>query len=139
MMPVTELGFDNMNQPQRKTKLPPEFKFQGTDRLSLGREARVTVVVAVLTANKDSMGEMRKYNGLLVYNNRDFAKGPADKPLLGWVIAETPQAVRRGRYMALLVYKEGLNMIILGHELGRRIIYVCHAADETNNFENTID
>ena len=136
-MPVTELGFDNMNQPQRKTKLPPEFKFQGTDRLSLGREARVTVVVAVLTANKDSMGEMRKYNGSLVHNNGNPATYPADKPLLGWVIAETPQAGTRGRYMALLVYKEGLNMIMLGQVLGRRIIDICHAADEANLMDDT--
>ena len=150
MMPVLGLETDKMSQSQRQTKLKLKLKLPGTDRLSLGHEdrvgnvtketrPRVAVGVAVLTANKDSMGEMRKYNGLLVYNNRDFAKGPADKPLLGWVIAETPQAVRRGRYMALLVYKERLNMIILGHELGRRIIYVCHAADETNNFGNTID
>ena len=63
------------------------------------------MVVAVLTANKDSMGEMGKYYGLLVYNNRDFVTDTADKPLLGWVVAETPKAVSRGRYMALLVYK----------------------------------
>ena len=80
--------------------------------------SRVAVVVVVLTANKDSMEEMRKYNSLLVYNNRDFATDPANKTLLGWVIAETPQAVSRRRYMALLVYKEGLNKIMLGQVLG---------------------
>ena len=30
---------------------------------------RAAVVVAVLTAKRDSMGEVRMYNGLFVYNN----------------------------------------------------------------------
>ena len=41
--------------------------------------------------------------------------------------------------MALLVYKEGLNMVMLGQVLGRRMIDVCRAADETNRMDDTID
>ena len=97
-----------MSQPERQMKLRPEHRFPGTDRSSLGHKARfenvakeprprVAVVVAVLTANKDSIGERRKYHGLLVYHNRDFATDQADEPLLGWIVAETPHAVSRGR------------------------------------------
>ena len=39
--------------------------------------------------------------------------------------------------MALLVYKEGLNMIMLGQVLGRRMIDICHAADEANLMDDT--
>ena len=48
-------------------------------------------MVAVLTANRDSLGGIRKYHGLLVYNNRDFTTDPDNNPLLGWIVAETPR------------------------------------------------
>ena len=72
-------------------------------------------------------------------NPGDFTLDQADKPLLGWVVAETPQAVTRGRYMALLVYREGLNMIMQDQVLGRRMIDVCHAAESADRMDSTID
>ena len=41
MMAVPKLETDKMSQSQRQTKLPPELKFPGTNRLSVGHEARV--------------------------------------------------------------------------------------------------
>ena len=76
---------------------------------------------------------------MLVYNNGDFARDPADKPMLGWVVAAMLQAVSRGTYMALLVYKEGLSLIMLGQVLGRKMINVCHAANEANKKDASID
>ena len=117
-MPEPEFETDEMNKSQNKQKrLPPELRFPGSNGSSLGHEARVgsvtrepgsrmALVVAVLTANKDYIGEVREYNGLLVYHNKDFATDPTDKPLLGWIVAETPQAVNRERFMALLTTKK---------------------------------
>ena len=59
----------------KQTVVPPERTFPSSDRLGLGHVARVgtmtketqpriAVVVVVLTANNDRMGEARKYNGL---------------------------------------------------------------------------
>ena len=41
--------------------------------------------------------------------------------------------------MTLLVYKEGLTMIMLDHVLGRRMIDMCHAADTADRMDNTIE
>ena len=65
---------------------------------------------------------------MLVYHNKDLATDPTNKPILGWIVAETPQAMNRERFMALLIYKEGLNMIMLDHVRGEQMIYVCDAA-----------
>ena len=88
----------------RQEKLPPELGLTGTDGSSLGHkkqvlsgtkesQPRMAVMVAVLTANKDCMGEMEKYNGLLVYHVGDVATSPTDRPIVGWIIADTPRGV----------------------------------------------
>ena len=77
---------------------------------------------------------MRKYRRLLIYSIRGFAADTADQSLLGWIVAETPKAVRGGRYMALLICKEGLNMVVLDHELGRRMV-----EDAADRLDNTLD
>ena len=64
--------------------------------------------------SRDSLGEKRTFSGLLVYNTENLYTNPTNKPLLGWIIAETPAAVRTGRYMVLLVKKWGVNMVMMG-------------------------
>ena len=90
MTPKPELETDGMSRSKKtQMRLMPELGFPGSDGSSLGQEARVgsvimeprsrmAVVVAVLTANKDYMGEVWKYNGLLVNHNKDFATDPTD-------------------------------------------------------------
>ena len=39
--------------------------------------------------------------------------------------------------MALLIYKEGLNMIILDQTMGEQMIGVCHAANVANRVIDT--
>ena len=60
--------------------------------------------------SRDSLGEKRTFSGLLVYNRENLYTNPTNKSLLCWIIAETPAAVRMGRYMVLLVYKMGMNI-----------------------------
>ena len=144
-MPVPELGTDKMSRPKRQEELPVELTFPGTDRSGMGQEAmvssmikepmpRISVVIAVMTADKTSLGGVRKYRRLLIYNNRGFAADTADQPLLGWIVADTPKPVSGGRYMALLIYKEVLNMVVLDHELGRRMV-----EDAADRLDNTLD
>ena len=40
--------------------------------------------------------------------------------------------------MALLIYKEGLNMIILDQAMGKQMIDVCHTADNANRVVYTV-
>ena len=76
---------------------------------------------------------------MLVYHNKDFATDPTDRPILGWIVAETPQAMIGGKLMAVLIYKEGLNMVILDQAMGEQMIGVCHAADVANRVVDTVD
>ena len=71
------------------------------------------------------MGEERTYSRHLVYNTENRYTNPTNKPLLGWIIAETPAAVRMGIYMVLLVYKSGMNMVMMGQQQGRQMIDTC--------------
>ena len=41
--------------------------------------------------------------------------------------------------MALLIYNDGLNMVVLDNELGRQMVDVCLAADKGDRMNNTID
>ena len=106
MMDAAQVAAEMMGQETRVTSVIKEPR------------PRITMVIALLSANKDSLGGVRKYHGLLIYNNRGFAD-PAAQPLVGWIVAETPKALSGGRYMTLLIYKEGLNMVVLDHEVGR--------------------
>ena len=90
---------------------------------------RAAVVVAVLTANTDYMGRVGKYTGLLVYHDKDLATSPPGRPILGWTIEEIPQATSGGKFMTLLFYKKGLNMVIIDQAMGEQMIEVCHAAE----------
>ena len=96
-------------------------------------------MIVVLTADKTSLGGMRTYPGMLIYNNRGLAADLANQPLLGWIVAVTPKAVSGGRYMALMIYKEGLNMVVLDHKLDRQMVDMCLAADAADRMDNTIN
>ena len=76
---------------------------------------------------------------MLVHNSRGFTADPDVQPLIGLIVAEMPQAVNGGRYMALLTYGEEVKMVVLDHELGRQLVDVCLVADATDEECLTID
>ena len=100
---------------------------------------RIAVVVAVRNTYKNSLRGVRKYHGLVIHKNRGFNADPNVQGLLGLIVAEMPQAVRGGRYMALLTYREEVTMIVLDHNLGLQMIDVCLAADGAAKKCDTID
>ena len=118
-----------VNKDPRRPRRPPELKASDTDRsvpgvgamvgdrvgyATIERQPRVSTMASVLTTRRDNMGEKRTYSVLFVYNTENRYTNPTNKPSLGWIIAETPAAVRTGRYMVLLVNKWGVNMVMMG-------------------------
>ena len=92
---------ERMRSQHRQKKLPPELGLAVIDNMSLGHGdtvgslmkepgPRMAVMVAVLTANKDYMGGVGRNNGLLLYHDGDFATSPTDRPIVCWIIADTP-------------------------------------------------
>ena len=73
--------------------------------------------------------ESKKYQGLLVYNDESFATDTDEGPLLGWIVATTPQTASGGEYVALLDYNEDLTITMLEHRLGHQMIDVGHATN----------
>jgi hypothetical protein len=57
---------------------------------------------------------------------------------LGWIIAQIPQAVTGGKFMTLVFYKEGLNMVIIDQAMAEQMIEVCHTAEVANRVANTV-
>ena len=55
-------------------------------------DTRITVAVAALTYEKNNMGHMRQYQGLLVYNNSGIPRNRTEEPLVGWIVAKTTRA-----------------------------------------------
>ena len=55
---------------------------------------RIAVTIAELTNSGYNGNESTKYHGLLVYDNKDFATDTDGRPLLGWIVAETPKKVQ---------------------------------------------
>ena len=100
---------------------------------------RIAVGIAVRNTYKESLRGVRKYHGLVIHKNRGFNADPDVQGLLGLIVAEMPQAVSGGRYMALLTYREEVTMIVLDHELGLQMIDLCLAADGAAEKCDTID
>ena len=95
--------------------------------------------VVVLTATRDNhMGRVVEYNGLLVYRDGDSTTSPTDRPILGWIIASTPRAMIGRRFMALMFYKEGLNMAIIDKEMGDKMLELCLTAKVADRVANTV-
>ena len=83
---------------------------------------RIAVAIAELIHSKNNLEHMRQYHGLLVYNDRGIITDQTEEPLVGWIIAETPRAMDGGRYIALLIYRKEINMVIIDHILGHQMI-----------------
>ena len=52
---------------------------------------RIAVMTAELYASGYNGTKSKKYHGLLVYNNKNFATDTDGGPLLSWIGAKTPQ------------------------------------------------
>ena len=57
---------------------------------------RITWSIAAMTHEKDNMGHMRQYQGLLVYKNSGITTDRTEEPLKGWIVAETTRAMDGG-------------------------------------------
>ena len=74
-----------------------------------------------------------------MYNTENRYTNPTNKPMMGWVIAEPPAAVRMGGYMVLLVYNSGTNMVMMGPKQRQQMIDTCQdaiAADKNDEILN---
>ena len=65
---------------------------------------------------------VKKYHGLLVYMDESFDTDVYEEPVLGWIVAATPQTGDGGEYVALLVYDEDSTITMLDHTLGHQMI-----------------
>ena len=85
-------------------------------------EQRIVVMIAELYASGCNETECKKYHRLLVYVDESFDTDVYEEPVLGWIVAATPQTGDGGEYVALLVYDEDSTITILDHTLGRQMI-----------------
>ena len=101
---------------------------------------RIAVAIAELIHSKNNLEHMRQYHGLLVYNDRGVVTDQTEEPLVGWIIAETPRAMDGGRYMAFLIYRKEIDMVMIDQVLGHQMIDTIQAAGmvdiiyEENNY-----
>ena len=97
------------------TIINDEWNKEQNDRVEQMTEElkpRIAVAIAALIHSKNHLEHMRQYHGLLVYNDRGVVTDQTEEPLVGWIIAETPRAMDGGRYMAFLIYRKEIDMII---------------------------
>ena len=85
------------------------------------------MALAALTYEKNNMGHMRQYQGLLAYNNSGIQRNKIEEPLVGWIVVETTRARHGGSYMALLTYKKNIHMVMIDHAIGNQMIDVIHS------------
>ena len=100
---------------------------------------RIAVAIAALIHNEKHLEHMKKYYGLLVYNDRGITTDKTEEPLVGWIIAETPWAMDGGEYMVLLIYKKEINMVMIDHVLGNQIIDTIQAAGTVDMIDKEND
>ena len=67
----------------------------GVGDVVMGNKPRIAVMIAELYGNGYNGTESKKYHGLLVYNNKNFATAMDGRPFFGWTVATTPQRHRR--------------------------------------------
>lgn len=90
-------------------KPPHQNGITNSDKTKLMRESgpRMAVKVVVMTATRDDhLGGVVEYNRLRVYHDENTTTSLVDRPLLGWIIASTPQTASWGKFMALMFYME---------------------------------
>ena len=98
-------GDGREDRSQTRRKLQPELRILDNDMLSLKGEAgvgdmvmehkpRIALMIAELHASGYNRTESKKYHWLLVYNDESFDTD--EGPLLGWIVAATPQTASVG-------------------------------------------
>ena len=63
-------------------------------------------------------------HGLLVYNEESNDTDVDEEPLLGWIVATTPQTAAEEEHVVLLDYEDDMIITMLDHTLGCQMINV---------------
>ena len=67
-------------------------------------EQSIAVMIAESYASGYNGNKSTRYHGMLVYQGESF--GTDEEPLLGWIVATTPQTAVWGEYVVLVEMKE---------------------------------
>jgi hypothetical protein len=102
------------------------------EQLTEGLKPRIAGAIAALIHSKNGLNHMKQYNGLLVYIDRDIISAQTEEALVGWIIAKTTRTMDGGWYIALLIYREEINIVMIDQVVGHRMIDTILAANMVN-------